>query len=272
MSTVDILLSRNLIPILKHSNPWFSFMQEEADRAVRGLLPGRSVGFFIIKSVKKNAYSFKVEDEYFITITDAAFKVIEKSITVLLNAETFRQFMRDWFQLDYDVNTSIPDDMTWGVKPYTGAYRAAFTSSSTAASAQENLWYALFHEIFENAMVFMLLHEVAHIEHGNADGLTLNRPKDIYHDTIRSLDFMNIGGRAKNRHVRFSEYEADAEAANWLFQRAVRRGMRDIDFGFAHLGLAEAGMLIAVLHFFQHAPDTEDMPQAFDHPSLNVRL
>ena len=40
MSTVDILLSRNLIPILKHSNPWFSFMQEEADRAVRGASAG----------------------------------------------------------------------------------------------------------------------------------------------------------------------------------------------------------------------------------------
>jgi len=87
-------------------------MEEESARAARGLLPGRSVQFFVIKSGRKNAYTFKADDQYVLTITDTLFRVIEESIGALLNHEAIRRFIGEWLRLDYLVKTPIPKNMT----------------------------------------------------------------------------------------------------------------------------------------------------------------
>jgi len=123
-------------------------------------------------------------------------------------------------------------------------------------------------------LIFTLLHEIAHIGHGDVDGVTPEASPDIYLSTVRTVELMTYGGTGKNRHVRFREYDADREAACWLSQRTIKRMLDEPthDFGVAHLGLASFGMLMVLLHLSRHDADTQEMMQSFDHPSYDVRL
>lgn len=260
MKIVDLLLSKHLIPIVNHDNHWFTYMQQEAGAAARGLLPGRTVHFYVIRSNRKNAYTFKAEGQYVVTITDAVFKGIGETLAKLLNTEAIRHFMRSSLGLSYEFNPSALDQVPIGA------------STPARPSHEHYLWWSIFEETFGSALLYLLFHELAHIAHGDADGVSAPGPTDAYQIVMRIIDLDEIGGEGPNRHARFSEYEADKEAACWLFQGALQRAAKDSVYAASHFGLAALGMFISMIHLSRHQPDTQEIQQSFDHPSFDLRV
>lgn len=264
MNHIDILLAKKIIPIVQHSSYWFDFATDEARKAANGLMPGVSVNFFVAKSARKNAFSFKAGQEFFIVFTNGLFEFIEKSTAALLNTEAVRQFFRDWMHVDYQVIASVPQDMTWAAAP-------PDEGSREGASA----WLAVFERSFEWALIFVMLHEIAHIKLGHIDGGAGDSGEssgDLYGMTVRAVELMTYGGEGENRFTRYNEYCADREAAGWLFQLATKKGARDPAVRRAEIGLASFGLLVAVLHLSRHVASAKEIDQSFDHVSFDARL
>lgn len=260
MEIVNLLLSKNLMPIVNHDNRWFGYIEQHAEAAALGLLPGRAVHFYVVRSNRKNAYTFKADGQYIVTITDAVFKGVGETVAKMLNTEAIRRFMQSSLDLSYDFDLSAPDQLTVG------------SSTSAPISHEQYLWWSIFEETFEGALLYILFHELAHIAHGDADGLSTVSSDDAYQIVMRLIDLDEIGGEGPNRHARFSEYEADKEAACWLFQRVVRRAAQDTVYTASHFGLAAFGMFISMIHLSRHQPDTQEILQSFDHPSFDLRV
>lgn len=239
---IDTLLGRNLIPIVRHSSRWYKFLENETSEAARGLIPGRLVKLFVVKSGRKNAYTFAADGYYYVTITDSLLTHIEKSMAALLSTEDVRQFCRDWLHVDYQLNSA------------------------------GNAWITTFDESFEWALRFVLLHELAHIKLGHVDGEVVEPPEDLYLKMTELADRMTYGGDKENRHDRYNEFCADREAACWLFQLAMRRGVREPAQGTSHLGLASLGILATVLHISRHVAATKEIDESFTHQSFEARL
>jgi hypothetical protein len=239
---VNTLLSKNLIPIVQHSSRWYRFLEDENSKATHGLLPGRKVKLFIVKSARRNAYTFPAGGYYYVTITDSLLSHIEKSMTALLNTEDVRQFFRDLLSIDYP------------------------------AGQTGKAWLATFDESFQSALRFTLLHELAHIKLGHADGSSPDLPDDLYLRTVQTLELMTYGGDAENRFARYNEFCADREAACWLFQFAMRRAKEDPAHGTSRVGLAWFGILVTILHISRHVAATKEIDESFTHQSFEARL
>jgi hypothetical protein len=263
MTLVDALLRKKLIPIVNHANPWFAFMEEEAARAARGLLVDREVHFFVVNSARPNAHSFLDDGKYFITITDGLFRVLEASIETLVVSDIVVKFMHDWLQIEYDVGLAVPAQNRWSARP-----------PDLPPHVTEAMRYRVVDEIFDHALRFTLLHEVAHILHGDAGGTMPELPNDIYLRATRAIDITTVGGTGANRHLRHREYEADREAACWLMQAAIRRAELDGggENGVKHLGLAAFGMVLVAIHLSRHTPDSPEVFESLDYPSYDIRM
>jgi hypothetical protein len=259
------LLQKNLIPVLQHSNDTYAMVETEGRRAAAGLLPGSRVHVVISRSTRANALCFAAAGEYVITLTDELLRRLETAVTGLLCAPQIRQFIQQELQLSYDVHKNLPANMTGGIAP--NSHRHAIGA---------DMLITLFYDVMDNAWLFSLFHELAHIHHGDVDGKVGEATGDLYSDIVTTVEHQTYGGSGQNRERRYAEFRADREAASWLIQVVLRshaRGERDAsDLALLKLILAAMGALVAVLQISHHDPDTPETMGHFDHPSFDARL
>jgi hypothetical protein len=267
MSIAKALLKKQLIPVAKHNNDTYTLLEEHVAAATKGIL-GRAGTFFVLSSKHSNAYTLRIEDTSVILITDALLQTIETSTKTFLANPAIPAFFEHSFGITYAPSDS-PGRLTTGLAP-----------ASARHLIGADMWTTFFYEIFDNATKFVLLHEIAHIKHGDLDE---HRPEknrdheDIYGTVCDTADLITYGGPGANRFTRIYEREADREAACWHMQSVFRRLQEDFgdQITLRALGsrytFAWCGIMIGVL-YASREPEADEREYTFDHLSFDARL
>jgi hypothetical protein len=259
MTTIDELLSKGFIPILNHKDTTFSFVQDQGNKAGRGLLRGRaSAETFVVHSAKPNAYSVKLQNTYAILISDSLLRLFQDSAINLMNSIEFRNFLAANFKINYSGDLKqCPNSRTLKGR---------------------DLGHTFFFDMVDNAIVFVLLHEIAHIYYGHIES-PYPEPtgNSLYEKVVHAVELNEVGGEGSNRHLRFTEVIADREAGCWHSQKFLRemqmlheRKLTLADIA-VHYTMAFSGILIAALYLSNKNVDKGAVFE-FDHPSFDIRL
>jgi hypothetical protein len=264
MDIVQYLLDKNLIPIINHENGTYRFLEVEAAKATRGIL-GRKGNFYVLKSARSNAYTTKINDSYVICITDSLINDIESAILNLIRDPSIVDFFQDEFSVTYP-----------SVRSY-AKITTGFKSETREINAQDP-FLAMFFEIFDHAMRFILLHEIAHISNNHLDEFRKETGhQDIYQKISNTLELLTYGGSGDNRFTRHHEFIADREAGNWLIQNVIRRLSQYFDQGIPinmlalHSTISLFGAMVSIIYTSRQC-NGGDQEYTFDHPTYETRL
>jgi Peptidase family M48 len=267
MHLVRELLKRHLIPVINHENDTYTQLARHAAAATTAILK-REAAFYVTASTKPNAYSFKIDQEYVITMTDTLLRTIETSLRDLLGDPSIVNFFKESFGVEYTPG-NLPGCLTTGLKP-----------NSVRHLVGKEPWPTIFYQVFDNATKFVMLHEIAHIKHKHLDDNSFEEndaSKDFYSRVADTADLLTYGGKGQNRFQRTRERIADREAGCWQMQGVFN--LLRVDFGdqitLRELGSQYAyawfGILTAVL-YTSRTPAGDDSEYEFDHLSFDARL
>lgn len=268
MDVVEALLAKNLLPVLKHTNDTYRLVEQEGRRAAMGLLHQKAnVQVVVVHSRHSNAYAFASENYYIIAVTDTLMQRLEETVKSYLKDERIRQFIAASTGIEYDISDPFPAAMTWGSRPDSQRSRIAYDHAT-----------ALFYEIIDSAWFFSVLHEVGHIDNGDADPINArpNVAADAYGVIMESFEIESYGGYGPNARKRHSEYSADRSASCWITQILLEKYVDSLSepdpFAMAHILLSVFGIIAAVMLIAHHVPDTTQAMNLHNHPSFEIRL
>lgn len=259
--------SKNLLPLLRHDNDTYSMVEVEGTELATGLLSRTNPGLVpvcVYHSSSPNAYSFRHEDSSFVVLASELLRRLEQSVTGFLSSPHGRAFITTQLSIPYDAPSAWEPQMTSGLRPSTRRHEIG---GDVAVS--------LFYEVFDGAWCFCILHEAAHLMHGDAGG---GNPSDALAFTglDDALDMMAHGGLGPARWQRMREFRADRQGGCWLTQLLLRKYVgtppRPDPFWAAHLVLATLGAMAALLLIAHHEPDSPGSDDVPGHPSFDIRL
>lgn len=247
---VEELLKKGFIPILRHANPFYTTIEEEATARLL-LLTGLPGSFFWLRSKRTNAYNLRCAGQNVIAITDSLLLTLEKSVRALLGSERFQAFFGQ-MGLPYDVDSSS-EALIVGRQP-----RIA------AGIPGNNTHDQLLFRVVEGAVIFILFHEISHIV-----GEREHDPDDLRASLIQTLDRLEHGDL-------YEERRADQEASWWLANRTndalseQHGGKVEQEIVLLSFGLAYFGAIVALIYMSES--DEFGKGAAIDHPTFETRL
>jgi hypothetical protein len=198
------LLSYGFVPIIKHDQASFTFLEEVA-RAASVRLLGEEVACHALRSEKLNAYVVRTPNGFFIGVTDTLLQDMSFDILDLLRQSSVAEFLASECAYPYDINA---------VAPTRGTLEASIAAqeAGTPLLDLDNPTIGLFNSIFEGMITFLLLHEIAHIKHNH---LNLTAPGATFCELPETSAETVDGARLDK------EREADSAASFSLAQVVI---------------------------------------------------
>jgi hypothetical protein len=207
-SEISFLLAKGYVPIVKHNNPSFEFLEHEAAKASTGLL-GQRIRCHALRTEKSNAYMVRLPAGFFLGVTDTLLQDMSFDILELLAQPRIADFFASQCAYNYDPRASAPTRGSLG----------SLVDSVDPMDRFDNPKIHLFNSIFCNGViVFLVLHEIGHAKHGHFEDLV---PGAAFADLPEALNEPKWG--VQERAARLDrEREADTAAACWRAQQIVK--------------------------------------------------